>query len=327
MDRSSGSSLRNGTLTIALILVFSMLLTACGGTDNVDLDSSDNESSDDVAFAAVSGEGMDLTPPGAASPDRLDSDQSEGTGNFAGQIAYERLVIRTAQITLTVDDVVAATASVRNLATSRSGFVFSSTTYTQRDQQFAQLTLRVPADHFDDTISKLRAAPWVLEILREESTSQDVSAEYVDNESRLTALEETQRRYLALLADASTIESILRLESELTKVRSQIETIKGRQSYLGELTAFSTITLSLRPTDAVEETEDPDDGFSLARIFQDAWDRSSGALARLAETIVVLGIFGLFITPFGILAYIGYRFVRRTIDRRNESPVIQSRVD
>jgi hypothetical protein len=320
MGRFPEALLRNGTVLIAITLVFSMLLTACGGSDSDDRDSGASESSDDGAFAAVSGEGMEPL-------DRPDSDQSEEAANIAGQIAYDRLVIRTAQITLTVDDVVAATASVRNLATSRSGFVFSSTTYTQQDQQYAQLTLRVPADRFDDTISELRAAPWVLEILREESTSQDVSAEYVDNESRLTALEETQRRYLALLADATTIESILRLESELTSVRSQIETIKGRQSYLGELTAFSTITVSLRPADAVEEIEDPDDGFSLARIFQSAWDRSSGALAGLVETIAVVGIFGLFIAPFAALAYIVYRFISRTIVRRDKTPVIQSQVD
>jgi hypothetical protein len=327
MDRSYGLALRSGTFVLAIILVFSMLLTACGGTDNADLPSSDNDSADDVGFAAVSGESMNPEPPMLASPVIREADQSESPGTVSGQIAYDRLVIRTAQITLTVDDVVAATASVRNLASAKSGFVFSSTTYTQQDQQYAQLTLRVPADQFDDTITELRSSPWVIEVLREESSSQDVSAEYVDNESRLSALEETQRRYLALLADATTIESILRLESELTNVRSQIETIKGRQSYLGELTAFSTITVSLRPADAVEEIEDPDDGFSLARIFQNAWDRSSGALAGLAETTIVVMIFSLSVAPFGILVYIAYRVVRRTIDRRNETPAIQSRVD
>jgi hypothetical protein len=327
MDRSHAKSLRHGSFAIAFVLMLSMLLTACGGTDNAELAPSDFDGSDDAAFAAVSGESMNAEPSLLASPDRIETDQSEAPGNIASQIAYDRLVIRTAQVTLTVDDVVAATASVRNLATSKSGFVFSSTTYTQHDQQFAQLTLRVPADHFDDTIAELRSSPWVIEILREESSSQDVSAEFVDNESRLSALEETQRRYLALLAEATTIESILRLESELTNVRSQIETIKGRQNYLSELTAFSTITVSLRPADAVEEMEDPDDGFSLARIFQNAWDRSSGALAGLAETTIVVVIFGLSIAPFVILAYFGYRIVRRAINRRNTTALTQPQGD
>ena len=63
--------------------------------------------------------------------------------------------------------------------------------------------------------------PWVNEVTREESSSRTSQPEFVDNESRLSALEETQRRYMALLADAETIESILRLESELTSVRSR----------------------------------------------------------------------------------------------------------
>ena len=48
---------------------------------------------------------------------------------------------------------------VRNIAMAKSGFVFSSTTYIEQDRQYAQLTLRVPADRFDETIAELRGAP------------------------------------------------------------------------------------------------------------------------------------------------------------------------
>jgi hypothetical protein len=198
-------------------------------------------------------------------------------------------------------------------------FIFYSTTYTERGHHYAQLTLRVPADRFDETISAMRAAPYVTEVTREESSSHDVSAEYVDNQSRLTALEETQRRYLALLSNASTIEAILRLEGELTSVRSQIETIKGRQNYLAEMTAFSTITVNLRPVQ--DENEDPGEGFALAGIFQSAWDRSTGALGGLAEALVVLGIFVLFFAPLGAIVYFLYRFVRRIIRRESTRAV------
>lgn len=286
------------------------------------------ESAGDVVSPAMdaSDDDAELAYEAAPTALRVGSADQTGSDQVAAQIAFDRLVIRTATITLTVEDTLDATASVRNLAMAKSGFVFSSTTYVEQERQYAQLTLRVPADRFDETISELRSAPWVNEVTREESSSQDVSAEFVDNESRLAALEETQRRYMALLADADTIESILRLESELTSVRTQIESIKGRQNYLTEMTAFSTITVTLRPVDGVQE-EEPDDEFSIARIFQSAWDRSSGALEGLAEVTIVLAIFAAFFAPLAALVYLIYRFGRRMVARQRAAAATTPRAD
>ncbi len=109
-------------------------------------------------------------------------------------------------------------------------------------------------------------------------------------------------------------------------MRSQIESIKGRQNYLSEMTAFSTITVTLRPVDA-EEEEEPDDEFSIARIFESGWDRSTGALAGFAEALVVVAIFAGFFTPLAALAYFIYRFGRRMIERERQERATQTRVD
>jgi hypothetical protein len=282
-----------------------MLLAACGSDDEGDGDmaATDEES---IPAAAGATEAQASTSEFMGSVEQTDSDSPEA------QLALDRLVIRTAQITISVDDTLGATGSVRNLALTKGGFVFSSTTYTENDQEYAQLTLRVPADRFDETIADLRTAPYVIDVEREESSSQDVSSEFVDNESRLTALEETQRRYLALLSEADTVDEILRLETELTDVRSQIETIKGRQNYLSEMTSFSTITITLRP-DGVEE--DPEDGMAVTRIFTSAWDRSIGALAGVAEAVIVIAIFAAFFVPLSIGVYALYRAARRVTTR------------
>lgn len=331
MDRLADTRSRIVLVGIVALLVSSFILAACGGSDDSDDEGATQRSMSDGDAALVE-PAMDMEEETAGEAYAIDP-ASAGAGEVAQdappqaqQIALDRLVIRTATITLTVENTLDATASVRNIAAGKGGFVFSSTTYSEDERQYAQLTLRVPATSFDDTISELRGAPWVTEVTREESSSQDVSAEYVDNESRLDALEETQRRYLALLAEADTIESILRLESELTNVRSQIESIKGRQNYLSEMTAFSTITVTLRPVDA-EEEEDPDDEFSIARIFESGWDRSTGALAGFAEALVVVAIFAGFFTPLAALAYFIYRFGRRMIERERQERATQNRVD
>ncbi len=320
MDRMKRFSGRWTLVMLVFAVVASSLLAACGGN------SSDNDTVDMSATTAPA------TGMSAYSSDDIAMEESEeeaapadwGGGEMSRvspqtEFSPDRLVIRTATITLAVENTIEATTSVRNLATTKGGFVFSSTTYVDHGHNYAQLTIRIPSDRFDDTVSELRSAGWVSEVIREESGSQDVSAEFVDNESRLAALEETQRRYMALLSEASTIDEILRLESELTNIRTQIESIRGRQNYLSEMTSFSTISVNLRPADD-SATPEPDDNKTFWGILESAWDRSTGALAGVAEAIIVITIFAAFFAPIGFLVWLVYRFIRRRL-RRSDEPM------
>lgn len=312
MQRFSG---RWMLVTLIFVLTASTLLAACGGGDS-------NNDAFEATTAPASGMGAPADEDMAMAEmeeEALPAAWADDSGRVSPQVDFsiDRLVIRTATITLAVENTIEATTSVRNLATTKGGFVFSSTTYIDRGYNYAQLTIRIPSDRFDDTISELRSAGWVSEVIREESGSQDVSAEFVDNESRLAALQETQRRYMELLSDADTIDEILRLESELTNIRTQIESIQGRQNYLAEMTSFSTITVNLRPADDTA-TPEPDEDPTLWGIVENAWDRSTGALAGIAEAMLVIIIFAAFFAPVGFVAWLVYRFIRRRLQRTDE---------
>lgn len=216
-------------------------------------------------------------------------------------------------LSLTVEDVAQGSIWLRDLAARKGGFVFSSNTYVRDESEFAQITIRVPADQLDSTVQELREHDLVVQVDSEESTSQDVSQEFVDNEARLEALEETQRRFLALLSEADDVEGILRIESELTIIRSQIETIKGRQNYLEQMTAHSTVTVTMHGEDsAVETLEAEDDGF-LARIFGDSWDSASGVIEDLLTGTLTIGIIALVALPIALVLYVIGRVLYRRV--------------
>jgi hypothetical protein len=301
---------------MVLVLLGITLVAACGGGSGDDDDDSDRQS--DSSFA---GTGVEPTPAaidaddeGSAGGEAEESELSAPgltTSYVANQAPLDRLIIRTVTISLTVEDVAQATNWIRDLAARKGGFVFSSNTYIRDESEFSQITIRVPQDQLDSSVLELREHELVVQVDSEESTSQDVSQEYVDNEARLEALEETQRRFIALLSEADTVEDILRIESELTNIRSQIETIKGRQNYLDQMTAFSTITITAHvgATD-VEPLSDDDDGF-IARIFGDSWDQASGFIEGLLQATITLGIIALAVAPLAILAYFGGKTVYR----------------
>jgi hypothetical protein len=312
----AGRARRYSPILTATLILSLFLTAACGGGSDGD----DDAATGDMQAAETTGGSDSMVAPLAnetsagAAPT-----PSGGTTDAAQQQTqgWQQRIIRTANVTLAVVDgeggVGGALESVRVMATAKGGFVFASNSYIEQDRQFAQITIQVPVEQFDATMNDLRSAPFVEEVVREESSSQDVSEEFVDNESRLNALREAERRFLALLSEAETVEDILRLEHELTDIRSQIETIQGRQNYLEQATSFSTITVALQPSG---EAVDPqiagagDDGFSITSIAERAWEHSSGAIEALLVVAITLAIVGAALLPFALVGWFAYRVYR-----------------
>jgi hypothetical protein len=234
--------------------------------------------------------------------------------------AFDQLIVRTAQLTLRVSNVGDALGWVRTIAGARGGLVFSSSSYVQDDSQYAQVTIKVPTAVFDDVMNELRGGPLVDEVEREDVTSQDVTGEYVDNDSLLASLRETQTRFLALLDKADTVDDILRLEYELTNVRSQIETLQGRQNYLKDATSLATIAVSLYPTGAAEPAVADEGGFSIEHVASTAWEHSRAIVEGALTVVLTALILGLTFLPFALVGWLVARFVRGR-RRRSAAPV------
>jgi hypothetical protein len=303
-------------ITIPLILLIVVLATACGASgDDDDADAGGPQS----AAGAVEDR---ASVPGSTNAGATAAEPAGGSGSavpdLTAQPNWNRLVIRNASVTLAVNDVGQAINAVRDLALGRGGFVFSSSSYVQDERQYAQITIQVPADQFDQAMNELRSAPYVQKVEQEESTSQDVSAEFVDNESRLKALRETEARFLDLLGRADTVDDILRLEYELSNVRSQIETIQGRQNYLEQVTSFSTISATLVPSGAAPPADGHGArGFSFSHIFETAWDHSRGAIEAAMIAAITTILFGAALLPLAAVLYFAWRLLRgRLLHRR-----------
>jgi chemotaxis protein histidine kinase CheA len=75
--------------------------------------------------------------------------------------------------------------------------------------------------------------------------AQDVTDEYYDVESRITALEKTHAQLLDLLGKARTVQEALEVRRALDEVAMELEVLKGRMRKLQNLISFSTLTLGL----------------------------------------------------------------------------------
>ena len=69
-----------------------------------------------------------------------------------------------------------------------------------------------------------------VEVESESSTSQDVTDEYVDSNSRLRSLRATEAALLELLEQSADVESALLVRAELSQVQTEIESCWGASS-------------------------------------------------------------------------------------------------
>jgi hypothetical protein len=140
-----------------------------------------------------------------------------------------RMIIKDADMEILVEDTDVALARVTQLAADSGGYVLETQTSYRGELKHATLRLGVPSAQFEKVLNDLRGLG--LRVLRETTSGQDVSAEYVDLKSRLGNLEATAARVREFLNDATKVEDALRVNQELSELEGQIEQIKGQMKY------------------------------------------------------------------------------------------------
>ncbi len=158
-------------------------------------------------------------------------------------IDADRMIIRTANMQLVVDDVRDTIDKITQLAQDREGYVVNSSSWKEGERVVGQITIRVPSADFNYAMSVLRSM--AVEVNSETTSAQDVTEEYVDLEAKLRNLEATETQLLKLMAQAIKVEDILNVQRELSRVQQDIERTKGRMQYLERTSSMSLIQVTL----------------------------------------------------------------------------------
>lgn len=177
----------------------------------------------------------------------------------------------------------------------------------------ADFVLRVPTDQYESLTANLDTLGAVTYLT---TTSENVSSQYADIESRLNALRVKEERILALLEQATTMEDIIYLEEKLSDVIYQIESYTTNRNYLDSQVNYSTINLTLVEVEQIH----PD---STAAAFSEKLISSfTGSIKSLAEAVKALIIVLVILVPWlAVLAIIGVPIfiVIRRRNAKNES--------
>jgi Domain of unknown function (DUF4349) len=191
-----------------------------------------------ASLSACAGDGggsAETAAPSAASDKFLMRAPAPGQGGYRA----ERIAIRRAELTLEVEDVAKAAAAAAQVAEARGGFAENQTV---TDERTGWVSLRVPADRLDETLAALAA------LGHEKSrsvSSEDVTEQYLDLETRLRNARELRDRLRALLAKGATVTDLVAVETELARVQTEIESMDGQLTRLKGQVDLATVTVTL----------------------------------------------------------------------------------
>lgn len=220
------------------------------------------------------------------------SEESSDSGGLseerAALVAQNRIIVRTVQLALEVNDVAASIEEISQSAQTDGGWVVST---DRSSKHFGFIAVRVPAIKLDDTLKWMRQVG--VDVLSEASTSTDVTDEYYDLRSRVTSLQATEEALIKLLDRAQDVEDALEVQRELARLQVEIEAHLGRIKLLEETAAFSLVNISLNLAPQEMRVDAGDDKtFSVGEVarfraifyppegiddFDFAWDFGDGS--------------------------------------------------
>lgn len=177
----------------------------------------------------------------------------------AAQQQVERKVIKNADLSVVVKDPLKSMESITALAEEMGGYVVSSnvyqTTYGPNDLTVpaGNIAIRIPSEKLEEALAKVKAD--AVEVTSENVSGQDVTDQYVDLTSRLTAKQAAEKKLLEIMDQATETEDVLAVYQQLQMIQSEIEVLKGQIKYIDQSVAMSSVSVSLTAEESAQPIE------------------------------------------------------------------------
>ena len=175
----------------------------------------------------------------------------------------DRKIIKRGDIEFETTDVNKTKSSIVQTVRELNGYISQDNVVNRSSRIEHRLTVRVPANNFDLLLENISEG--VDKFDSKNISVLDVTAEYIDVQSRIKTKRALQARYTELLTQATTVDEMLTIEREIGKLQTEIESVEGRMRYLTDRIAFSTLNVTYYQRVEVDET----DKFSFASELKD----------------------------------------------------------
>ena len=255
---------------LPLFLALLLSLSACGS------------SSGGTASSAAAG---DASADNGWAEAAMDAADTAGGADFSAVRRNAKLILN-ADLSLETQDFEKSAADIEKMTAEAGGYIESNGTYGDTGSRSANYTLRVPQEKFEQFYAQLGEN---MHVVSRSRSSEDVTEQYTDIETRLATLQTKHERLLALLDQAGKMEDIIALENALADCEYEIDSLTGSKRHYDDLVGFSTFSVTLDEVQTLTATPEGT-GFG-AQLSQAAKTGARGLADVVRGTILGVVMF------------------------------------
>jgi hypothetical protein len=210
------------------------------------------------------------------------------------------MVIRTGNVSVSVENVDKAADTVKQLAEGSGGYIENSQidiiTVPQYDykegtavtvettEKQANMTIRVPEGQFQSIFNNIKSMG---KLVSENISGNDITSEYRDTQARVDNLKIQEESLKQLMTKAKNVDEILRIETELNRVRTDIDISTGSLKRWDNLVQLSTIYIYMRELKP-EELKSVDVPGTWEKAYQGFIKAINNVVGGLEKTVIFL---------------------------------------
>jgi hypothetical protein len=210
-------------------------------------------------------------------------------------------MIKTADYRFKVTDVKKSTEYIEAGLVKYQAFLSSSHLTTSNYELENRMVVKVRNEYFDELLKYIDFQAVIVHY-RNIST-QDVSKEFVDLESRLKTKREVESRYIDILrSKAGTVEELLEAEDKIGDLHEEIEATISRMNFLKDQVTYSTVNLEFYQS--IENVIIADDDNLTTKMGEAV---STGFNGILMFVVAVLYIWPIIVIALGIVLFLKFR--------------------
>lgn len=224
---------------------------------------------------------------------------------FAQPVAnkIEQKIIRSADLKFQCDDLAKTNDRIIASAKKYGGYLQNDREAKEYTEVSRTIQVRIPSKNFDNFLKDV--SDGVSYFDEKNITSEDVTDEYIDNESRVKTQKALENRYLELLKKANKVSEMLEIEEKLSQIREEIESKQARLNYLQTQVDMSSFTITFYKNMPQKESASVSFGSKIGNALK------SGVNAVLDFFIWLLEMWPFIIILVALIVFFRKRWRRR----------------
>lgn len=315
--------MKNKILSLSLVAVMiCCLLSGCGSVKEASssFDATDSIESGDVMYSSSTSGGGGMMLNKVQSPVLSENKLVEDANVTEEEQQFEKIVY-TANIEAQTMEFDETASKIKETVSKFNGYFEDSSIsggmnlYSDSENShYANYTIKIPAEKFEEFVSGLDP---ICNITQQNISSDNVTLEYIDTETRLNNLKKQEEKFNELLTKVDSLDQIIEIEKQLTETRSQIESITTSFERLKNKISYSTINLSLEEVIRYSEAKTPSQSYfeRAKNQFLNSWKDFGYGIQDFS--LVLIGSVPTLLV-FALIIFMGVKIVLKRKNKKKD---------